>query len=137
MTNDTATKIAALVAELARLRDEVKSLPTDEQRAQMRTICTAEQAGSACMAAMGMLAVAEGNIARELFDVVMLATKALALVHKDADKREVSSSEVLRALADHLDKSEEFINKLKRAFEAIGVKPPAESEPPPSKPGAN
>lgn len=130
MTDDTATKIAALVAELGRLRTEISVEPTEAQAARMRTVCTGKQAADALHMALGVVLETTDNVAGVLVDITLLCAAVLAPLHKDnVNGHKVSRAEVLRRLAVSADSSDKLRNTIDDLLNLIGAPRPSESKP--------
>jgi hypothetical protein len=130
MTDDTAVKIAALVAELGKLRTEIAVEPTDEQALRMRTVCTGKQAADALHLALGVVLETTDNVAAVLVDISLLCAAVLAPLHKDnTDTHKVSRAEVLRRLATSCDASDKLRGTIDTLLELIGAPRPSESKP--------
>lgn len=100
MTEDQATKIAAMVSELGKLRADFKHNPTQAAVQRMRDICRADHAEDACFLALGVMVEASDNPVMALVDITLSCASLLSVFHREADTRRVSRSEVLKALAE-------------------------------------
>jgi hypothetical protein len=124
VTNDLALKIAALVSELGKLRNEITEKPNDEHQALMRSVCTGSAAGDAMLLASAVLIETSSSPARHFFDMILFLGKAMTFLHKDAAVREVSTGEVLRMIADTSDRSDAEVKRMTNTLKELidGVK---------------
>lgn len=130
MTDDTAVKIAALVAELGKLRTEINVEPTDAQGARMRSLCTGKQAADALHMSLGVLLEATDNVAGSLVDIVLLCSAVLAPLHKNnVNGHKVTRAEVLRLLATSAEASDLVRSKIDDLLDLIGAPRPSEAKP--------
>lgn len=158
MTNDTATKIAAMVAELGRLGAELSSEgPSVETQQVIADVCSPENAAVGAHIAVSTLLTsclrARGELdPRYLPSALMALLKTIAtslsLLHREAASRKVGIGEVLRVFADQFDREDKvrggldaLLDEVERitGVKPIVVRPPAGSTDGNggSKPGAN
>jgi hypothetical protein len=143
MTNDLATKMAALTAELGKLAAEHDGTPPGpEQQAIVKQHCTSRDVRSAITICLAMLVETSEKPGLDLSNLAMMVAQSLTLLHKDAGTRRVTAGEVLRYLATVADRQEsgleELLNSLKRALGVKdGVVQPADGGDAPPKPGSN
>ncbi len=138
MTDTTVTKIAALVRELARLRDLCTSGPTDEQAAIMRAHCSGTDGLSAALLAVGVAVETDTSLSYSMTELVLVVGRLLCFLHRDSEKRRVSVGEVLRLMADHADKVETSSDEADPVNQKLRTILKTLSAPKsPDKPGAN
>jgi hypothetical protein len=138
MKDELATKIAAMVSELGKLRTSAGTEPSDAQARTMRGICSAQHAQDALHLALGMVLETATPVAAPLVDLMMLCAACLAPLHKDNADRKVTRGDILRRIADASDEEDEATSTLKRLMEVIrGPRVPAPSDSGDDKPGSN
>jgi hypothetical protein len=122
---DFMLKVAALVAELGKLRPESRLGSPDE--AEMETLtahCTHELALDAlelCLAVSVAVSRDQDNFLKGMFSLIDLASRAMADLRSMSGER-TTQADVLRMIASSMDKAEATRDRLAAALtEAIGA----------------
>lgn len=130
MTDDTVTKIAALVSELGKLFADC-DVPTPQQSALIRTLCSPQHGMSAVRVALGVAVECTDHAAAPLYETILMAAASMAPLHKSGT---MTRAELLRSLADSVEQADKMVARLR---ELMGKLTPGRTEDPPSNPGAN
>jgi hypothetical protein len=127
MTNAQARRIGELVRELGDLMRSVSAVPTAEQSRIIRSECSAKDASAALNMVVCITAETAGNglDPLTLADAIESLAGVLGVMHRESQKREVRSSEVLRLLATHFEGREKTSSAVDRLIALISNTAPS------------